>query len=69
MLLAAVLALHLTPVAPDVPNRQPQLAASNGAVAIAFGSGDSIWFARSTDNGRTFAAPNQSVANDARMPA
>src|SRR5436190_13108376 len=59
MLFAALLALHLTPVVPDVPNRQPQLAASNGAVAIAFGSGDSIWLARSTDNGRTFAAPTK----------
>src|SRR6476659_2595640 len=57
MLLAAVLALHLTPVAPNLPNRQPQLAAANGTVAIAFGSGESIWLARSSDNGRTFAAP------------
>src|SRR5947208_8118575 len=59
MLFAAVLALHLTPVTPDLPNRQPQLAASNGTVAIAFGSGESIWLARSTDNGRTFAAPTK----------
>jgi len=57
MLFAALLALHLTPVVPNVPNRQPQLAASNGTVAIAFGSGESIWLARSTDNGRTFAPP------------
>ena len=59
MLLAAVLALHLTPVAPDLPNRQPQLAVSGSTVAIAFGSGESIWLARSTDNGRTFAAPSR----------
>ena len=57
MLLAAVLALHLAPVAPDVPNKQPQLAAANNVVAIAFGSGQSIWVARSTDHGRTFGAP------------
>lgn len=54
---AALLALHLQPVVPGVPNRQPQLAASNGTVAIVFGSGESIWLARSTDNGRTFATP------------
>ncbi len=57
MLFAALVALHLTPVAPNVPNRQPQLAAANGTVAIAFGSGDSIWLSRSTDSGRTFGAP------------
>src|SRR6478672_11964620 len=57
MLLAAVLALHLTPVSPNLPNRQPQLAAANGTVALAFGSGESIWLARSTDNGRTFSTP------------
>ena len=52
MLLAALLALHVQPVAPNLPNRQPQLAAANGAVALAFGSGDSIWLARSTDDGK-----------------
>jgi hypothetical protein len=57
MLLAAVLALHLAPVAPNLPNRQPQLAVSNGTVAVVFGSGESIWLARSKDNGRTFAPP------------
>jgi hypothetical protein len=57
MLLAALLALHVQPVAPNLPNRQPQLAAANGAVVLAFGSGDTIWLARSTDEGKTFAAP------------
>jgi hypothetical protein len=57
MLLAAVLALHLQPVSPDLPNRQPQLAAANNVVAVAFGSGDSIWLALSKDSGKTFAAP------------
>ena len=57
MLLAAVLALHLQPVTPDVPNKQPQFAVSKTSVAMAFGSGTSIYLARSTDNGRTFSAP------------
>jgi hypothetical protein len=57
MLLAAVLALSVPPVAPDLPNRQPQLAATPAAVALALGAGQSIWVARSTDNGRAFGEP------------
>jgi hypothetical protein len=56
-LLAALLALHLSPVSPTVPNRQPQLAAAGNVVALVFGSGESIWLARSNDHGRSFAAP------------
>jgi len=55
--LAVLLALRLQPVSPTAPNRQPQFAAANGTVALAFGSGDSIWLARSTDNGANFAQP------------
>src|SRR5436190_190128 len=43
LLAAALLALHLNPVSPNTPNRQPQIAAGNGVVALAFGSGDAIW--------------------------
>jgi hypothetical protein len=58
MLFAAVLlSIHLGPVNPPAPNRQPQLATGNGMVAMVFGSGESIWFARSADSGRTFAPP------------
>jgi hypothetical protein len=57
LLLAALLALHLQPVSPPAPNRQPQLAAANGTVALVFGSGDSIWLSLSRDNGRTFSPP------------
>ncbi len=57
LLFAALLALHLGPVSPASPNRQPQLAAGNGIVAMVFGSGESIWFARSNDEGRSFSAP------------
>ena len=59
LFLTALLALHLAPVSPSAPNRQPQLAAGNGAAALVFGSGDSIWFARSADNGRTFSPPSK----------
>jgi len=56
--LAALLALHLTSV-PTGPNRQPQLAAANGGAVLVFGSGDSIWLARSIDNGQSFSAPSK----------
>jgi hypothetical protein len=56
---AVLLALHLAPVSPTVPNRQPQLAAGHGTVALVFGSGESIWFARSADNGTTFSPPSR----------
>ena len=57
-MLAALVALHLPAVSPTEPNRQPQLAAANGTVALVFGSGETIWLARSLDNGRNFAAPS-----------
>jgi hypothetical protein len=56
-MLAALLALHVSPVSPTAPNRQPQLAAGNGTVALVFGSDEGIWLARSKDNGRSFEAP------------
>ena len=49
----ALLTLHLAPVSP-APNRQPQLAAGNGMVAVVFGSGDGVWFAQSADQGNWF---------------
>src|SRR5687767_679347 len=57
LVLAVLLALRLGPVSHDTPNRQPQMAAANGTVALVFGSGNSIWLTRSQDNGRTFARP------------
>ena len=59
ILLAALVALHLPAVSPNAPNRQPQLAAGNGTVALVFGSGESIWLARSADDGRSFTAPSK----------
>lgn len=52
-----LLALRLAPVAPNVPNRQPQLAATNGVVAMTFASGEAIWLAKSADGGRSWGAP------------
>jgi hypothetical protein len=39
------------------PNRQPQIAAGNGVVAMVFGNGRSVLFSKSTDNGATFSKP------------
>ena len=58
-MLAALVALHLPAVSPTEPNRQPQLAAAGGTVALVFGSGETIWLARSLDNGRNFVAPSK----------
>src|SRR3974390_558135 len=59
LLLAALVALHLPAVSPTAPNRQPQMAAAGGTVALVFGSGEGIWLARSTDNGRSFGVPGK----------
>jgi hypothetical protein len=49
--------MRLVPIDTAVPNRQPQLAASDGSVALVFGSGRAIWFSHSSDNGRNFSSP------------
>src|SRR4029077_440544 len=52
-----VLALHLGPMGPDAPAREPQMAAKGTLVAVAFGAGKSIYFSASQDAGRTFSTP------------
>jgi hypothetical protein len=42
---------------PAVPYRQPQLAAAHGQVAMTFGAGKTIYFASSSDQGKTFGSP------------
>jgi hypothetical protein len=59
LFLAAILAIHVAPVSSSGPNRQPQLAAAGDTVAMVFGAGDTIWMARSGDNGRSFGAPSK----------
>jgi hypothetical protein len=59
------LALNIPPISDATPNKQPQLAASNEAIAMVFGSGHTVLYARSTDNGATFskATPVAEVPN------
>lgn len=56
-MLSLSLVLNVGPVHTGVPNRQPQLSARPGMVAMVFGSGHSIWFSRSPDNGLNFSPP------------
>src|SRR3954452_8134702 len=57
VLIAALILSTIPPVATETPNRQPQLAASKSTVALVYGSGTAIMFARSVDNGKTFSSP------------
>lgn len=59
LLLTAFLVTGIPPVAAAQPNRQPQLASAPGLTALVFGSGNSIWFALSRDEGRTFSPARQ----------
>src|ERR1700736_2251159 len=57
LLLTVILAVHLGPMTPDVPAREPQMAANGSMVALTFGSGKGIYFSASYDAGRTFSVP------------
>src|SRR5260370_17046256 len=59
VMVGGVVGFHLPGVDPTEPTRPPQLAAAGGTVALVFGSGETIWLARSLDNGRNFAAPSK----------
>ena len=52
-----LMATRVQPEAVTVPSRQPQLAVHNEQVAMAFGAGQSIYFAASKDQGNTFLPP------------
>lgn len=45
------------PMGPDAPAREPQLAVNGSIAALTFGAGQSIYFSRSTDSGKTFSIP------------
>jgi hypothetical protein len=50
-------AVHIGPMGPDAPAREPQMAANGSMVAMTFGAGKAIYFSASHDNGTTFSAP------------
>jgi hypothetical protein len=56
-LIAAFFISQLASPSPDAPLREPQVAAARGLIAVAFGSGSSIYVATSADGGLNFAKP------------
>lgn len=52
-----LLASSIQPQEASQPYKQPQLAAGHGLVAMTFGAGHNIYFAPSTDGGKSFAKP------------
>lgn len=56
-LIAALVISQITSPSPDTPYREPQLAASRGLTALAFGSGSNIYVSTSKDEGQSFAKP------------
>jgi len=67
LLFQVILAAHLAPLALDVPLREPQLAANQSIVALAFGAQDGIYFKASRDEGKTFS-PTVKVAEGGIVP-
>lgn len=53
----SLIAVSLGPASNGEPAREPQLATHGSTVALAYGSGHSIYFRRSDDRGRTFGSP------------
>jgi hypothetical protein len=66
-LLTTFLAISIGPIAPDAPAKEPQMAVHGSKVALAFGAGNSIYFAISQDSGKTFSEPVK-VAEAAVVP-
>jgi photosystem II stability/assembly factor-like uncharacterized protein len=58
-LIALLAAIHVAPETAALEYKQPQLAADSKIVVMAFGSGKAIYFASSTDQGRTFSKPEK----------
>ncbi len=59
LMILAALAISIPPVQSQQPNLQPSLASVPGLTALVFGSGNSIWFAASSDNGHHFSQPSE----------
>jgi hypothetical protein len=55
LFLALLLTLRLTPDSAELPLKQPQIAAKGDTVVLAYGAGNSVFFARSDNAGKTFS--------------
>src|SRR5690242_3112875 len=57
VVLTTSLAVSIGPVSPEDAPREPQVAVSGSVVGLTFGAGNSIYFSRSADRGKSFALP------------
>lgn len=57
MIISLLLATVIAAPTPDVQYKQPQVAAGKQGTVITFGTGNAIYVAASSDDGRTFSAP------------
>lgn len=57
ILISLFAALPIVPDAPNAKYAQPQIAAKGQTVALTFGAGKVVYFAASTDEGRSFSKP------------
>ena len=57
LILALLLTAQIAPQSADLPNRQPQLATDGTRLALAYGAGDSVFFAASKDAGKSWSTP------------
>jgi hypothetical protein len=68
--LLLLLGFQIAPAVAETPNRQPQLATRGNNVGVAYGAGNAIYFAASTDAGRTFGTSQaEIVAQDGAFPS
>lgn len=56
-ILAALVIFHLSPPSMNAPYREPQITSSAHLTVLAFGSGNSIYVATSTNDGKDFSKP------------
>lgn len=57
LLFTLLLSAQFAPQSADLPNRQPQLATDGTRLVLTYGAGNSVFFAESTDAGRSWSKP------------
>ncbi len=61
--LGLLLTLHLAPELPNAQYKQPQVAVTRDLVALTFGSGNTVYFSGSSDQGKNFSRPVKVAEN------
>jgi hypothetical protein len=57
LLFPLLLAAQFAPQSADLPNRQPQLATDGTRLVLTYGAGNSVFFAESSDAGKSWSKP------------